>query len=344
MTNCYKPFSVAKGRNILVMIITTVIISGGCRKNESPVIIVTGEITALTTNSAMSGGMIVYGEEADITEMGLVWSIRHDPSVRDYSGKISRKGEYAEFPEIMTGLDHATRYYVRAYAIRGSGISYGDEKSFKTYYGSVADFDGNIYYTIKTNGQEWMSSNLATGRYNSGDIIPNIRESDPWPDLSTGAWASYNNNDNMQQKYGNLYNWYAVNDARGLCPAGWSVPSDTDWKELETYLGLLPEHLNQVGLRGTYAGGKLKESGTKHWRDPNAIATDEIGFSALPGGFRHFSGEFYSLGEDLYLWTSTGHGDNAWYRNLVSESAGIYRNISRKTSGFYVRCVRKTGD
>lgn len=339
---CYKP--AAKRRNITILIVIIMIISGGCRKNEIPVIIVTGKITGITTNSAMGGGMIVYGEEADITERGLVWSTRHDPSFKDYAGKVSREGENADFPVKMKGLDPATKYYVRAYAIGGSGVSYGDEQSFKTYYGSIADIEGNIYYTIRTNGQEWMSSNLATGKYNTGDIIPNIRESGSWPDLTTGAWASYNNNDNMQQKYGNLYNWYAVEDARGLCPAGWSVPSDNDWKEIETYLGLVPEYLNQVGLRGNYAGGKLKEPGTKHWQDPNAIATDEIGFSALPGGLRRFNGEFYSLGADLYLWTSTGHENNAWYRNLISDSAGIYRNVSRKASGFSVRCVRKPGN
>jgi uncharacterized protein (TIGR02145 family) len=326
--------------HLLIAVAAVAMFFAGCTKGEIPVIIATDELSIITTNSATGGGMIVYGEETGIVSRGLVWSTRHDPSVEYHVGKTSHEGNGNKFSDVIRDLEPSTVYYVRAYAINKTGISYGDEKSFKTYYGSITDIEENSYYTIKTNGQEWISSNLMTGRYNNGDIIPNIKEPSAWSTLATGGWAAYNNDENLKRDYGNLYNWHAVNDERGLCPAGWRVPSDQDWKVLEIYLGMPPATVTKAGVRDNYAGGKLKKTGTTHWSDPNAVATDEIGFSALPGGYRHPNGEFSSLRRDMFAWSSTSNGFNgAWYRNLYALSAGINRDVFHKNGGFSVRCI-----
>lgn len=329
-----------RGIHPLIAMAAVALFFASCSKGEIPVIIATEEISSITTNSAAGGGIIVYGEETGIVSRGLVWSTRHDPSVENHDGKTTHEGNGNKFSDMIGNLEPATVYYVRAYAINKTGISYGDEKSFRTYYGSITDVEGNIYYTIKTNGQVWMSSNLKTGKYSNGDVIPNLKEPSAWSTLTTGGWVTYNNDEYLQRDYGNLYNWHAVSDERGLCPSGWRVPSDHDWKELEIYLGMPPASVIKSGVRDNYAGGKLKKTGTTHWADPNAIATDEIGFSALPGGYRHPGGGFSSLGRDMFAWSSTSNGFNgAWYRNLYADNASINRDVFHKNGGFSVRCI-----
>ncbi len=326
---------------LLLLVVPMVLLTGSCSKEELPFIVVTNEITAMTTNSAKSGSVLLYGGDTGTAEMGLVWSTRRDPTVNSYLGKSLLNKDDKETYVVMEGLQPATVYFVRAFAQTGSGIVYGNELSFKTYFGSVDDIEGNTYYTIKAGSQEWMSSNLMTGTYQNGDMIPNIQEPELWGDTETGALSYYNDDKNMQAIYGNLYNWYAISDERGLCPAGWRVPSDNDLKILEEFLGTPLEIINDTGLRDNYAGGKLKKTGTTHWYAPNAIATDEIGFSALPGGFRHANGRYFSLGESLNMWTSSSHNEtNAWYRNIYFDNAGIHRNVFTKNSGFSVRCIR----
>lgn len=312
-----------------------------CSDPEEPLIIATGEITSITTNSAMSGGVIVYGEDNGKMERGLVWSTGHDPSINNYSGKSTIHKREKEYVLPLEGLETSTLYYVRAYVIHGSEVSYGDEKSFRTFYDKMNDSDGNIYYTIKAGNQEWISTNLKTSRYRNGDSIPWIIESFNWESMTKGGMTVYNNDMELQEEYGNLYNFYAVIDERGLCPAGWRVPGDGDWKDLEIFLGMEPETVHKTGLRGRYVGGMLKERGTKHWLAPNAIAMDLIDFSDLPGGYRHPRGQYYSLRRNSNSWTSTGYDkENAWYRNIYFNTAGVNRSIYYKSSGFSVRCMR----
>jgi len=143
--------------------------------------------------------------------------------------------------------------------------------------------------------------------------------------------------------YGRLYNWYAVDDSRKIAPEGWHVPTDEEWKQLELYLGMSQTDADdQGGWRGTDEGGKLKESGTTHWISPNTGATNESGFSALPGGLRRYNGDYHSsLGIDAYFWPSTESGaGQAWWRGLSCSSPKVYRSFSVKLNGFSVRCVR----
>lgn len=179
---------------------------------------------------------------------------------------------------------------------------------------------------VKIGTQIWMKKDLATSTYRNGDKIPYIKNPSQWANLTTGAWCYYNND----PRNGKLYNWYAVNDARGLAPAGWHVPSDVEWTTLTMYLG---------GI--TVAGGKMKETGTAHWQAPNADATNSSGFTALPGGTRYYLGSFFDAGGYGYWWSSTEAASNAaYYRYLTYFYGTISAGTDYKTNGFSVRCLK----
>jgi len=196
---------------------------------------------------------------------------------------------------------------------------------------TVQDIDGNLYNTIKTGQQIWMDRNLETTRYSDGSPIPNISGDNEWKCLNTGAYCFFNNDPaTYRNTYGALYNWYTVVDKRNLCPEGWRIPTDTDWKVLETYLG---------GSKGS--GGKLKEAGFAHWINPNTGGTNFSGFSALPGGIRYFSGPFPYLGGYGYWWSSTESLNNlAITLTLSNNNENMNRNTSDKGNGYSVRCLK----
>lgn len=215
---------------------------------------------------------------------------------------------------------------------------------------TVTDADGNSYPTVTIGSQVWMAQNLRTTKYRDGSAIPNITSHTGWGALTTGAYANYDNDAGHAATYGRLYNWHAVNDTRGLCPQGWHVPSDAEWKTLETTLGMPAGQLNQTDMiRGgsQNVGGKLK-SITNHWVQPNEGATNESGFTALPGGVRYAdfdpdqdTSSFYELGESGAWWSSTASDANsAWGRHLLNYDAGVYRGTEYKEEGYCVRCLR----
>ena len=207
---------------------------------------------------------------------------------------------------------------------------------------TVTDIDGNVYQTVTIGDQVWMAENLKVTHYRNGDPIPNVTDSTEWVGLSTGAYCNYNNDDAYVGTYGRLYNWYAVGDSRNIAPAGWHVPSDEEWKQLEMYLGMSQTEADERGDRGTDEGGKMKESGTSHWNSPNTGATNESGFSALPGGRRvcGSDGCFGSMGNHGYFWSSTEYYSSAWERSLHYYGAWVSRGSFYKRSGFSVRCVK----
>ena len=145
-----------------------------------------------------------------------------------------------------------------------------------------------------------------------------------------GAYCNYENDNVNVATYGRLYNWYAVDDSRGLAPVGWHVPTDDEWQTLIEYLG-----------GSSVAGGKMKETGTTHWNGPNTGATNESDFTALPGGYRDWTGVFYNKGYWAYFWSSTYiSSDDAWIRNLSYFDSEAHRYYKFKRCGFSVRCVR----
>jgi uncharacterized protein (TIGR02145 family) len=206
---------------------------------------------------------------------------------------------------------------------------------------TVTDIDGNVYQTVTIGPQVWMAENLKVTHYRNGDAIPNVTDNATWAGLSTGAYCEYNNDINYVATYGRLYNWYAAVDSRNIAPAGWHVPTDAEWKQLEMFLGMSQAQADVTGWRGTTEGGKMKEAGTTHWLSPNTGATNESGFSGLPGGYRYFDGFYYGIGYSASFWSSTeGSSNGAWIRRLGLSNSVVYRFSYGKPYGFSVRCVR----
>lgn len=206
---------------------------------------------------------------------------------------------------------------------------------------TVTDIDGNKYFTMKIGDQCWMMGNLKVTHYRNGDPIPNITDNGEWEGLMTGAYCEYDNNPAYVDSYGRLYNWYAVDDSRNIAPDGWHVASDAEWKQLEMYLGMSQAQADTTHWRGTDEGGKLKEPGTTHWQSPNTGATNESGFSALPGGFRYLDGAFGVVGSYAFFWSSTEFVSGyAWSRGLNYIVSQVARSGDDVQCGFSVRCVR----
>ncbi len=193
----------------------------------------------------------------------------------------------------------------------------------------MTDIDGNQYDVIKIGNQIWMKENLKVSKYRNGEAIPTGLVNTVWANTNKGAYAIYNNDNTNNARYGKLYNWYAVNDSRGLCPSGWHIPSESDWSTLISYLG-----------GDLSCGGKLKSIGTSYWYSPNSDATNVSGFSALPGGLRDNDGSFDVIRNYAFFWSATEYGNNdAFTRNLDYYSNDFGRSYGNKRNGFSVRCV-----
>jgi len=198
-------------------------------------------------------------------------------------------------------------------------------------YGTVTDIDGNIYKTIKIGDQVWMAENLRTTHYRNGDAIPNVTEDSIWGGLETGAYCNYNNTEDLDTiaTYGRLYNWYVVNDSRGLAPKGWHVPDINDWLILIDYLG-----------GDTIASNKLKEVGDLHWADPFE-STNSSGFTALPAGGRYLSKSTNDMGFYTEYWAMPQYNTtSAPFLYLFFFDSKVWKGINFKVNGYSVRCIK----
>jgi len=220
----------------------------------------------------------------------------------------------------------------------GNGLHFTDDS-----YAGVVDADGNVYSTVVIGKQEWFAENLKTTQYNDGTPIPNVTDNSKWDRLTTGAYVWYGNDEAAYKNaYGALYNWYAVETGK-LCPTGWHVPTDAEWKTLEMKLGMSQAEANNMELRGTNEGSKLAGNAAL-WKDGNLENDSEFGssgFTALPGGCRYIINVvFSSVGTIGYWWTSTQNGDAAMSRIIYSKYSEVKRNNDDKRHGFSVRCLR----
>lgn len=207
----------------------------------------------------------------------------------------------------------------------------------------VTDINGNYYPSIILgNGQEWMTQNLRVATYRNGDAIMSGNYTPGWIEPNfDGKWVHYNNDGQYEwtYSYGKLYNWYAVNDSRKIAPAGWHVATKQEWKDLDNYLWQSETSIEANMI----IGGKLKSTGTDRWISPNTAATNLIGFTALPGGYRNGNtGEYALVGSSAYFWTSTVSGDpyKAWNRALSYAHGQFQEGTMTKTCGLSVRCIK----
>jgi uncharacterized protein (TIGR02145 family) len=174
-----------------------------------------------------------------------------------------------------------------------------------------------------------MAENLNTSTYRNGDAIPTNIKNSQWRNTTSGAWAYYNNA-SYACPYGKLYNGYAVNDSRNLCPVGWHVPSDKEWTVLTSYLGGEDD-----------AGSKMKSSGVQHWRSPNNGASNESGFSGLPAGCRHNAGIDITMGLNGYWWSVAQQGSyDAKNFSLYYYYSNLGCSSNNTQFGFSVRCLK----
>jgi len=308
-----------------------------CKKDDTDPVILkiplveTYEVSNITLNSALCGGSITSDGGAAVTARGLCWSTEITPTIAD---SITSEGSgTGEFSSLMSGLAPNTTYFVRAYATNSAGTAYGSTMSFTTadsIITTVTDIDGNVYQTITIGTQVWMLENLKVTRYRNGDTIANITDNTLWSGLTYGAYCDYDNDTTNANTYGRIYNWFAVADSRQLAPAGWHVASDAEWNVLINYAG-----------GSNVAGGKLKESGYLHWQSPNTGATNETGFTALPGGARSAGGPFSGKSNYANFWTSTPYSPmHAIPKTMYYNYSKVDGPWANKENGLYVRCIR----
>ena len=182
-------------------------------------------------------------------------------------------------------------------------------------------------YTVTIGNQIWTTKNLNVETYRNGDAIPHVQDAYAWSNLSTGAWCYYENESANGGSYGKLYNWYAVNDSRGLAPNGYHIPTDAEWTTLTDYLG-----------GQSQAGTKMKSSFS--WQK-NGNGTNTSGFEGFPGGYRCNYGSFSGIGE-IGIWWSLSEATtyNVWIRLMVSNFGHLERGGYDWPQGHSVRCLR----
>ena len=313
-------------------------------------VVTTTAVTSYTSTTAVCGGNVTSNGGATITARGVCWNTTGTPTTSDdYTSDGSATGS---FTSNLTGLIDNTTYYVRAYATNSAGTAYGAHVSFKTLYDPCSGvssivYEGLSYSTVAIGDQCWMVENLNAGtRVNvSQDQLNN----------SSIEKYCYDDNEANCSIYGGIYQWdelmqYAPSDngaigtTRGICPSGWHIPTDEEWKTLELELGMDPSELDSAGIyRGTDEGEKLKQTGTEYWEGTNENATNESGFTALPSGGM-VDKVFGGMGYYTDYWTATEYNPNptigAWYRLLDSDNGGIYRTAGYKPNGTPVRCIK----
>lgn len=195
---------------------------------------------------------------------------------------------------------------------------------------AVKDIDDNVYTTTTIGKQIWLGENLKTTKYNDGTAIQLVTEEKVWNELKKPAYCWLNNDFQNKEEYGALYNWYTVNTKK-LCPKSWHVPSNAEWTIMTTFLG-----------DPNTAGSKLKESGTAHWVNSLSDGTNEVDFTALPGGTRLSDGTFHTYVNSYAVWwSSTTYDDTrAWNRGLYITSSKVFKGYENLRSGFSVRCIK----
>ena len=322
--------------------------------------VTTNSVTSISTTTATCGGNVTSDGGATITARGVCWSTSNNPTV---SGSHTTNGSgTGSFTSSVTGLTPNTTYYVRAYATNSAGTAYGSEVSFTTSSApsftcgtsTLTDIDGNTYNTVQIGSQCWMKENLRTTKYANGTSILHGNSTS----TTTAYWYCPNNNSSNMSTYGLLYNWKAVmgsssssnanpSGVQGVCPTGWHVPSDAEWKQMEMSVGMSQSDANNTDcFRGSIAA---QLSGNTGWTfsstanaagNTSAAGRNSSGFSALPAG--DYYGSYANFTYGAIFWSATGSGSSGvWTRGLYYDSAGVNRNHDDvKHYGLSVRCVK----
>jgi uncharacterized protein (TIGR02145 family) len=291
--------------------------------------VILGAITNAGITSVNAGLRIESRDPSLVRSTGICWNIEPNPTVDDF--RLFIETDTAGKTTIISDLVPKSVYFIRAFAVTEDDTIYSDQNVFYTHRNdAVRDYDGNYYNHVEIGSQTWLAEDLKVTHLTDGTPISRITDNSEWVHSATPAWCWYANDSVMYSfPRGKLYNWFAVGTGK-LCPEGWHVPSDNEWLTLQNYLG-----------GDTIAGGKLKTTGTLFWRSPNIGATNETGFSAIPGGYRDGSGMFSYVTMFDRWWSndeySSGAGNSYYVYHFQKK---LYYAPLLKQFGNSVRCIK----
>ncbi len=313
----------------LALIGTILMIAYGCKKDDSSSSSKKDPVITWSNPADVIAGTSLTAAQLNATA-DVAGTFVYTPAI----GTVLNVGQNQDLKTDFTPADAASynniskTVKINVTVPTGSGIIFNPNLT----YGTMTDQEGNVYKTITIGTQTWMAENLRTTKYRNGDPVPNVPDSATWHNLTTGAYCNYYNDAGNVATYGRIYNWYTVSDPRKITPAGWHVPTIDEWHALYDFLG-----------GDSVAGGKLKETGTTHWQSPNAGATNETGFTALPGGMRPFVPgwrDFIGIGYEGFWWSSTETVYEILNTQIYSIYSGVSWGGSDKNRGHSIRCIR----
>jgi uncharacterized protein (TIGR02145 family) len=325
----------------LCIISTLLINCSGDDKTKDPIADAYIEITAVTDGDSFSSGSSfsfqINTDNNDVTLAAVLFNEDEIGTFKVFPSDVhidltnTSPGSY-----ILKVIAYVDDLKVKTIEIN---IVVTEATSTKPEFGKLTDVDGNEYKSVKIGTQVWMAENLRTLHYRNGDAIENTTDNGSWADLTAGSVCYYENKSSNAIPYGCLYNFYAVNDSRSICPDGWHIPSRDEMDVLIDYLG---------GWK--IAGGKLKEEGNEHWNSPlitiDNAGTNESGFSAVAAGTRNVSGQFQSFGYKTDFWLSNSttslSGKLMAYNRYLGKSNNEIseEGVHYATLGFSVRCIK----
>ena len=325
--------------------------------------VTTAAVIGVLSTTAVCGGNVTSDGGATVTARGVCWSTTPNPTISD--SHTSNGTGTGSFTSTLRELSPNTTYYVRAYATNGVGTAYGNEVTFITTSGDTSqdgqpcsgvstliDIDGNTYNTVQIGTQCWMKENLRTTKYADNTTIDQGSDTS----TTTAYWYYPNDDTSNMSTYGLLYNWKAVmgnsssssanpSGVQGICPTGWHVPSDAEWKQMEMAVGMTQNDADSTGYRGDIAARLCGNTGWTASSNANAAGNtyatgrNSFGFSALPAG--NYNGSYNDFNNNANFWSATEDSSTTAYnRSLEYNLAGVYRGNDNKYYGYSVRCVR----
>jgi uncharacterized protein (TIGR02145 family) len=351
-----NPFKVT----MQIGIVSVLISLSGCKKTEpvNVISVTTDEIELYVEGIYTFNGNVTGIAKDGISMHGFYWSETQSPEKDGIVIELGPRSSAGTFSSIVYDVLPRKTYYVRAFAITNSVYYYGEVKTFTTpdtIVYPVVDIDHNIYHYVKIGNQTWLTENLKSAHFPDGSVIQRVETQADWYNFNmwTKAYCWYENFASLAAQYGCLYTWPAAMNAssesdlkpgniQGVCPDGWHIPSDDEWKQLEMNLGMSQADADMEKWRGTDEGGKLKNTGILAWASPNTGATNESGFSGMPGGYRDGAGYFQNYEKAARFWSSTKRGDFVWVRQLDYNTSQINRITQGVYAGMSVRCIKDT--
>jgi uncharacterized protein (TIGR02145 family) len=291
--------------------------------NIEPLLLVIQPTNLISNNYAYFTCTIASSNRGNVTQSGFCFDTIPNPTI---SNSISYSDNYSgsKFSAEITNLKKNTKYYVKAFATNETGICYSPQVEFLT-----KNLKDSTYDEVIIGSQVWTAKNLDLIRYRNGDLVRYAKSEAEWADASNkreGAWCYYNHDSLNGSKYGKLYNWFAVNDKRGLAPLGYHIASDEEWIKLIDSFG------------GMQVAGKYMKS-KQGWNNGNN-GEDSRGFNALPGGGVGQNGRFGNIGVQAAWWSSTQMDANGGTLWGIQEDATIVKGGFAMGNGYSIRCIK----